>query len=139
MPLYTIYKDANQNWRLIGILCLLHSWLQFPIQPRTSHYLAFQYLFGKADIRYKDRRVSKALTVNEDNAATVRRVFELREPCPDALLQKIVRTLTQKATLQKRASHSVHAGEKNIGPKAFYEGIYRYSGVEAEGQNFTII
>jgi len=98
------------------------------------------YAGGKAAIGYKECRGSKALTVDEDKAATVRRVFELKEATPDATLQKIASILNAEGHTTKEGKLFRPMQVKRIlDRKAFYEGIYRYSGVEAEGQHHTIL
>ena len=98
------------------------------------------YAGGKAAIGYKECRGSKALTVDEDKASTVRRVFELREAMPEASLQKIADILNSEGytTKEGKPFHPMQV-KRILDRKAFYEGIYRYSGVEAEGQHQAIL
>ena len=98
------------------------------------------YAGGKAAIGYKECRGSKALTVDEDKASTVRRVFELREAMPEASLQKIADILNSEGytTKEGKPFHSMQV-KRILDRRAVYEGRYRYSGVEAEGQHQAIL
>lgn len=98
------------------------------------------YAGGKAAIGYKECRGSKALTVDEDKVATVRRVFELRETMPEASLQKIAGILNTEGctTKESKQFHPMQV-KRTLDRKAFYEGAYCYSGVEAKGQHQAIL
>ena len=98
------------------------------------------YAGGKAPIGYKAERDDKALTLDEEKASTVRRVFELRYEKHDASLKKIADILSGEGytTKEGRQFHPMQV-KRILDRKAFYEGIYRYSGVEAEGQHQAII
>jgi len=52
------------------------------------------YAGGKAPIGYRSEKGEKRLILDEEKAATVRRVFELRDANPDASLQRIANVLT---------------------------------------------
>lgn len=98
------------------------------------------YAGGKAPCGYKERRGSKALTVDEEKAGTVRRVFELRETMQGASLQKIADILNSEGytTKEGKPFHPMQV-KRILDRKAFYEGTYAYSGVEAKGQHRNII
>lgn len=98
------------------------------------------YAGGKAPIGYKKDRGSKTLIVDEDKATTVKRVFELKATMPDASLQKVAGILNAEGHSTKEGRQFYPMQVKRIlDRKAFYEGIYRYSGVEAEGQHKAIL
>jgi len=98
------------------------------------------YAGGKAPIGYKEGRGSKALTVDEDKATTVKRVFELKATMPDASLQKVAGALNAEGhtTKEGKSFHPMQV-KRILDRMAFYQGIYRYSGVEAEGQHKAIL
>jgi len=98
------------------------------------------YAGGKAPIGYKAERGGKALTLDEEKASTVRRVFELRDTKPDASLKKIADMLNAEGytTKEGKPFHPMQV-KRILDRKTFYEGIYRYSGVEAEGQHEIIL
>ncbi len=98
------------------------------------------YAGGKAPIGYKAERGGKALTLDEEKASTVRRVFELRAAKPDASLKKIADMLNVEGftTKEDKAFHPMQV-KRILDRKTFYEGTYRYSGVEVNGQHKTIL
>jgi len=97
------------------------------------------YSDGKAPIGYEAERGHKSLILNEEKASTVRRVFELRDTKPDASLQTLADLLNSEGLTTKEGKPFHPRQVKRIlDRKAFYEGTYRYSGVEAEGQHPTI-
>ena len=98
------------------------------------------YAGGKAPIGYKAERGDKALTLDEEKASTVKRVFELRDAKPDASLKKIADILNSEGYTTKEGKPFYTMQVKRIlDRKEFYKGIYRYSGVEADGQHQTIL
>jgi len=98
------------------------------------------YAGGKAPIGYKAERGGKALMLDEEKASTVKRVFELRDAKPDASLQKIADILNGEGYTTKEGKQFYPMQVKRIlDRKAFYEGTYNYSGVEAKGQHQTIL
>ena len=98
------------------------------------------YAGGKAPIGYKAERGDKALTLDEEKTSTVRRVFELRDTKPNASLKKIADILNSEGYTTKEGKLFYPMQVKRIlDRKAFYEGVYNYSGVEAEGQHKTIL
>jgi site-specific DNA recombinase len=98
------------------------------------------YAGGKAPIGYKVERVDKALALDEEKASTVRRVFELRDAKPEDSLKKIADILNAEGytTKEGKAFHPMKV-KRTLDRKALYEGIYRYSGVESEGQYQAIL
>ena len=61
------------------------------------------YAGGKARIGYKAERGDKVLTLDEEKAAAVRRVFELRDARPEASLKKIADILKAEGYTAKEA------------------------------------
>jgi site-specific DNA recombinase len=98
------------------------------------------YAGGKAPIGYKAERGDKTLTLDEEKASTVKRVFELRDAKPDAPLKKIADMLNAEGYTTKEGKPFHPMQVKRISDrKALYQGTYKYSGVEAEGQHQTIL
>lgn len=98
------------------------------------------YAGGKAPIGYKAERGGKALTLDEEKASTVRRVFELRDAKPDASLQKLADRLNSEGltTKEGKAFHAMQV-KRILDRRGIYEGNYRYSGIEATGRHQPII
>jgi site-specific DNA recombinase len=98
------------------------------------------YAGGKAPIGYKAERGDKALTLDQEKANTVKRVFELRDLKPDAPLKKIADTLNTEGytTKEGKPFHPMQV-KRILDRKTLYQGTYKYSGVEAEGQHKAIL
>ena len=98
------------------------------------------YSGGKAPIGYRSKRGDKTLTLDEEKTNTVKRVFELRDAKPDASLQKIADILNAEGftTKEDKPFHAMQV-KRILDRKAFYEGTYRYSGVEFDGQHQAIL
>jgi DNA invertase Pin-like site-specific DNA recombinase len=98
------------------------------------------YAGGKAPIGYKADRGDKALTLDEEKASTVKRVFELRDEKPDASLKKIADMLNSEGYTTKEGKPFYPMQVKRIlDRQAVYEGCYKYSGIEATGKHPHII
>ena len=98
------------------------------------------YAGGKAPIGYRSKRGDKTLTLDEEKTNTVKRVFELRDAKPDASLQKIADILNADGftTKEDKPFHPMQV-KRILDRRTFYEGTYRYSGVEVDGQHQTIL
>jgi DNA invertase Pin-like site-specific DNA recombinase len=98
------------------------------------------YAGGKAPIGYKAERGDKILILDEEKASTVRRVFELRDAKTNASLQKIAGILNAEGytTKESKLFHSMQV-KRILDRRAFYEGHYRYSGIDADGKHQAIL
>ncbi|MDQ1254763.1 MAG: site-specific recombinase [Euryarchaeota archaeon] len=98
------------------------------------------YAGGKAPIGYRAERGGKALTLDEEKASTVRRVFELRDAKPDASLKKIADMLNAEGytTKEGKPFHPMQV-KRILDRQDLYEGNYKYSGIEAAGKHPHII
>lgn len=98
------------------------------------------YAGGKAPIGYRSERGEKKLILDEEKAATVRRVFELRDAKPEASLQKIAEMLNAEGYTTKEGKRFYPMQVKRIlDRRSFYEGCYRYSGIDADGKHRRIL
>lgn len=98
------------------------------------------YAGGKAPIGYKAERGGKALTLDEEKASTVRRVFELHDAKPEASLKKIADMLNAEGytTKEGKPFHPMQV-KRILDRQALYEGNYKYSGIETTGKHPRII
>jgi DNA invertase Pin-like site-specific DNA recombinase len=97
------------------------------------------YSGGRPPFGYKATQ-DKTLAVDEEKAATVKRVFELRALYPEAPLQKLADFLNAEGhTTAKGGKFHKNSIKRIIDRRSIYEGIYRYAGVEAEGHHQAIL
>jgi site-specific DNA recombinase len=98
------------------------------------------YAGGKAPIGYKAERGDKALQLDEEKAAVVRRVFELRDSMPNASLQKLADILNAEGHTTKEGKQFYPMQVKRIlDRRSVYKGRYKYKDVEADGLHPAII
>lgn len=98
------------------------------------------YAGGKAPIGYKETRGAKALAVDEEKVATVRRVFELRDANPEASLKALADMLNTEGHTTKTGKpfHPMQV-KRIIDRRAVYEGRYKYADVETNGKHEPIL
>jgi len=98
------------------------------------------YAGGKAPIGYKAERGDKALQLDEEKAAVVRRVFELRDAKPDASLQKLADILNAEGHTTKHGKvfHAMQV-KRILDRRSLYVGRYKYRDVVSDGQHQAIL
>jgi DNA-binding transcriptional regulator WhiA len=78
--------------------------------------------------------------VDEKQAHTVRRVFELREQHPTWTLTQIAESLNEEGFKTQQGSLFTKVQVKRIlDRRDFYSGIYRYGDIEADGLHQAIL
>ena len=98
------------------------------------------YAGGGVPMGYAAERGSKALTVDDDAARTVRRVFELRENAPAASLREIAEALNTEGFTTTTGRPFSKVQVKRVLDRAdFYRGAYQYAGIEAPGKHAAIL
>jgi len=96
------------------------------------------YAGGNPAIGYSSQRGKKALFTDDDKAITVQRVFSLRSE--GLKLQQIADQLNIEGHTTKQGTQFTPTQVMRILKRRdLYKGIYKYSGVIAEGQHQAII
>ena len=96
------------------------------------------YAGGNAAIGYTTERGAKELHTDKDKAATVRRVFELKDK--DYKLQQIADQLNIEGHTTKQGARFTPTQVMRIlKRRELYAGMYVYSGITADGQHAAII
>lgn len=89
------------------------------------------YSGGRPALGYQAKKVEKALTIDEDQAATVRRVFELKEQNPTWTLQQLADQLNSEGHRTKMGAEFKPMTVKRVlDREGLYRGNYQYSGSE---------
>lgn len=97
------------------------------------------YSGGQAPLGYDIQRNSKALTLNETEAETVKRVFTLHYE-EKLTLQQIADILNREGrTTKQGANFQATQVMRILKREQLYTGTYCYSGITAEGQHTPII
>lgn len=98
------------------------------------------YAGGCPPIGYKAHRGSKILYVDDEKAATVQRVFQIKNNKPDISLQKIADILNDEGYTTARGSSFKKMQIKRIlDRETTYTGLYKYSGLEAPSKHSAIL
>lgn len=98
------------------------------------------YAGGNTPLGYQASRGDKAISINEDKAEVVKRAFEIKQNNPTWSLDKIANQLNLEghSTKQNKPFHRMQV--KRIFDRAnIYQGVYRYAGIESEGQHTAIL
>lgn len=98
------------------------------------------YAGGAAAIGYRAERGSKVLHLAPEKADTVRHIFELRRQYPEWSLQKLADKLNSEGhtTAQGKPFQKMQV-KRVLDRYPFYRGLYRYSGIQAEGKHKAIL
>lgn len=98
------------------------------------------YAGGNTALGYTNKRDSKVITIDEQKAITVQRVFELKATYPIWSLQQIADQLNQEGHRTKEEKLFQKTQVKRVLERvSLYTGIYKYSGIEVPGQHKAII
>jgi len=107
---------------------------------RRSTAKAGKYSGGAAPIGYTVKKGDKALTVDTEKAATVKRVFELVDSPEITTLQKIADTLNAEGHTTKRgAAFTKTQVFRILNRRDVYAGAYKYAGITADGVHKNIL
>jgi DNA invertase Pin-like site-specific DNA recombinase len=98
------------------------------------------YAGGRPCMGYKAEKIDRKLVLDEAQAEVVKRVFEIRDERPKLYLREIAVRLNQQGfrSAEGKYFHPVQV-KRILDRRSFYEGLYRYSGMEADGQHAHII
>jgi len=99
-PTYSIYKKDPSDFLINGLMELLDAYQRLEINMKLSrgrNKKAQQggYAGGRAAFGYKSNKGQKAIEVNESQAITVRRLFDIREQNPTWTLSELASSLNQ--------------------------------------------
>lgn len=98
------------------------------------------YAGGNAPTGYRSRKDSGALSVDEDAARLVKRLFVLRRRHPDWSLRQFAAALeTEGFHGPKGGAIAAMSVKRILDREEFYRGRYRYGGVSSKGEHAPII
>lgn len=144
-PTYSIYKKDPSDFLINGLMELLDAYQRLEISMKLSrgrNKKAEQggYAGGRAAFGYRARKGHKAIEVNEKQAQAVIRLFDIREQYPTWTLERIASALNEEGYTTQHGKLFTKVQVKRIlDRRDFYQGFYRYGGIEAEGLHQAII
>ncbi|OXM87394.1 recombinase family protein [Paenibacillus rigui] len=144
-PTYSIYKKDPSDFLINGLMELLDAYQRLEISMKLSrgrNKKAQQggYAGGRAAFGYKAKKGQKAIEINPDEASAVQRVFELKELFPDWSLSQLAYQMNYDrfTTAQGKKFTKVQV-KRILDRKEFYQGLYLYGDIKADGLHQAII
>ncbi|OME64194.1 resolvase [Paenibacillus odorifer] len=144
-PTYSIHKKDPNDFLINGLMELLDQYqrLEFALKlGRGRNQKAQQggYAGGRATFGYKAKKGQKCIQVDERQAQTVRRVFEIKEQHVAWSLTQIAETMNEEGFTTGQGSMFTKVQINRILDKRnFYSGTYRYGDIEAIGLHEAIL
>jgi DNA invertase Pin-like site-specific DNA recombinase len=144
-PTYSIHKKDPSDFLINGLMELLDAYQRLEISMKLSrgrNKKAQQggYAGGRAAFGYKANKGQKAIEVNLDKALAVQRMFELKELFPNWSLSQFAFQMNEDGFTTQQGKRFTKVQVKRIlDRKAFYEGLYLYGGIQADGLHQAII
>lgn len=144
-PTYSIHKKDPNDFLINGLMELLDQYQRLEIalklgRGRSKKAQQGGYAGGRATFGYKAKKGQKCIQVDEKQAKTVRRVFQLKEQHPLWTLTRIAESLNEEGFTTQQGSMFTKVQVKRIlDRRDFYSGTYRYGDIEAEGLHQAIL
>ncbi len=144
-PTYSIYKKDPSDFLINGLMELLDAYQRLEISMKLSrgrNKKAQQggYAGGRAAFGYKASKGHKVIEVHDKQAQAVKRLFDIREQNPTWTLSELASVLNQEGfTTQQGKLFTKVQVKRILDRRDFYQGLYRYGGIEAEGLHKAII
>lgn len=141
---YSIYINNPSDILINGMFELLDLYERVEIalklkRGRLQKAKEGSYAGGGAPYGYKAIRGSKVLNIDEKEAEAVRRVFELTYWCPWLTLKEIAETLELEGYKGRKGKLNPMLVKRILDKEKFYRGMYRYAGIEADGEHEAIL
>ncbi|WP_379140249.1 recombinase family protein [Paenibacillus sp. sgz500992] len=144
-PTYSIHKKDPNDFLINGLMELLDQYQRLEIalklgRGRNKKAEQGGYAGGRATFGYTAKKGQKYIQVDEKQALTVRRAFEIKEQHPTWTLTRIAESLNEEGFKTQQGSLFTKVQVKRIlDRRDFYSGIYRYGDIEAEGLHQAIL
>jgi site-specific DNA recombinase len=144
-PSYSIHKKDPNDFLINGLMELLDQYQRLEIalklgRGRSKKAQQGGYAGGRATFGYKAKKGQKCIQVDEKQAKTVRRVFQLKEQHPTWTLTRIAETLNEEGfTIQQGSMFTKVQVKRILDRRDFYSGTYRYGDISAEGLHQAIL
>lgn len=144
-PTYSIYTQSPNEIFTNGMFELLDVYERLEIalklkRGRLQKAKTGGYAGGGIPYGYCCSRGGKRLEVCADEARAVQRVFHIRQIMPQLTLQKISEFMNAEGYKSRRgADFNPMLVKRILDKKDFYEGKYRYSGIDSIGDYEPIL
>ncbi|UPW81855.1 recombinase family protein [Lysinibacillus sp. Ag94] len=144
-PFYSIHKKDPNDFLVNGLMELLDQYQRLEIalkltKGRNKKAKEGGYAGGRATFGYIKHKGENELKVHDGQARAVKRVFELKELHKKWSLSKLAEALNKEGyqTTQGKAFTKVQV-KRILDRESFYQGIYTYGQIQANGKHQAII
>ncbi|MEC2077050.1 recombinase family protein [Metabacillus fastidiosus] len=144
-PQYSIHKKDPSDFLINGLMELLDQYQRLEIalklgRGRNKKAQQGGYAGGNIALGYKVEKGKKGLVIDDRQAKTVQRVFDLRQLYPSWSLTKIAEQLNDEGHRTKQGKLFTKVQVKRIlDRKNFYSGTYQYGDIIASGKHQAIL
>jgi site-specific DNA recombinase len=144
-PNYSIYKKDPNDFLVNGLMELLDEYQRMEIalklgRGRNKKAMQGGYAGGRAAFGYSAKKGQKTIEIIQDEALAVKRLFELKELYPKWSLAELACQMNSEGFTTKQGKSFTKVQVKRIlDRKEFYQGVYCYGGIKAEGKHRAIL
>ncbi|MBS3682287.1 recombinase family protein [Ornithinibacillus massiliensis] len=144
-PQYSIHKKDPSDFLINGLMELLDQYQRLEIslklgRGRNKKAQQGGYAGGNVALGYKVEKSKKRLVIDDRQAKTVQRVFDLKEQYPSWTLTQLAERLNEEGHRTKQGKLFTKVQVKRIlDRKAFYSGLYHYEEITANGKHQAIL
>lgn len=144
-PSYSIHKKDPNDFLVNGLMELLDQYQRLEIalkltKGRNKKAKEGGYAGGRATFGYQKQKGEKELMIHNGQAKAVKRVFELKQIHRKWPLSKLAEVLNDEGykTTQGKLFTKVQV-KRILDRESFYQGIYTYGQIQANGKHEAII
>ncbi|MDQ0232777.1 DNA invertase Pin-like site-specific DNA recombinase [Metabacillus malikii] len=144
-PQYSIYKKDPSDFLINGLMELLDQYQRLEIslklgRGRNKKAQQGGYAGGNVALGYKVEKGKKSLVIDDRQAKTVQRVFDIKEQYPSWTLTQLAERLNEEGhgTKQEKLFTKVQV-KRILDRRNFYSGKYQYGDIIANGKHQAIL
>ncbi|WP_249878400.1 recombinase family protein [Niallia circulans] len=144
-PFYSIHKKDPNDFLVNGLMELLDQYQRLEIalkltKGRNKKAKEGGYAGGRATFGYQKQKGEKELRIHNGHAEVVKRLFELKQIHKKWSLSRLAEALNDEGyqTTKGKAFTKVQV-KRILDRESFYQGIYTYGQIQANGKHEAII
>lgn len=144
-PFYSIHKKDPNDFLVNGLMELLDQYQRLEIalkltKGRNKKVKEGGYAGGRVTFGYTKQKGEKELKIQNGQAEVVKRLFELKQRYKRWSLSRLAEALNEEGhkTTQGKAFTKVQV-KRILDRQSFYQGIYTYGQIKANGKHEAII
>ncbi|MFB7158874.1 recombinase family protein [Lysinibacillus sp. NPDC056232] len=144
-PFYSIHKKDPNDFLVNGLMELLDQYQRLEIslkltKGRNKKAKEGGYAGGRATFGYMKQKGNKELIIHDSQAEAVKRLFELKQLHKKWSLSTFANRLNEEGYKTAQGKQFTKVQVKRIlDRESFYQGIYTYGKIQANGKHQAII